>query len=276
MKKLLGILFSIYLSLMPVLALELDMSVDEEIRKKYNTNQLQYDVLPELPKVSPTQGQNTNTNKAPAQTPVYTQNQPNVTAVDPKSGIKIPSGTKFQVKSNLTISDSQKSGTVVSFNSYAPVYKSGITIPTGTKFYAIIEESHRPQITGNGGLVVIRVTSMTFGGKTYQINAKITKANSKKIFFNNIKGQRQYWKGVAKQIDKGENFYKKTRRASAKLADNPIGIIIASVPTVAGIAGYAVTTVISPVSGLFSKGKSLSIPSGSTFEIKLLDNAYVN
>ena len=46
MKKLLGILFSIYLSLMPVLALELDMSVDEEIRKKYNTNQLQYDVLP--------------------------------------------------------------------------------------------------------------------------------------------------------------------------------------------------------------------------------------
>ena len=53
---------------------------------------------------------------------------------------------------------------------------------------------------------MIRVTSMSYNGRSFPVNAKITKANSKKIFFNNIKGKRQYWKGVANQIDKGEAF----------------------------------------------------------------------
>lgn len=257
---------------MPIMALELDMSVDQEIKKKYNTNQLEYDVLPALPKVSPSSSSSVS---VPKSSPTYTSTAPNVTPVDPKSGIKIPSGTKFQVKSNLTISDSQRSGTVVSFNTYSPVYKNGATIPSGTKFYGVIEQSHTPQMTGNGGLVVIRLTSMTYGGKTYQVNAKITKANSKKIFFNNIKGKRGYWSGVGKQIDKGEDFYRKTRRTSAKWADNPIGYFVSPVPTLVGLAGYAVVTVASPVSAIFSKGGRLSIPSGSAFEIKLLDNAYV-
>ena len=81
-------------------------------------------------------------------------------------------------------------------------------------------------MTGNGGLVVLMVDSITVNGQTRSVHGKITKANLKKIFFNNIKGKRQYWKGVANQIDKGENFYKKTRRTSSKLADNPVGVII--------------------------------------------------
>ena len=80
---------------------------------------------------------------------------------------------------------------------------------------------------------------------------------------------------MANQISKGEKFYKKTRRASAKLADNPIGIIIAPLPTVAGMAGYAVNLVGSPLIALFREGGRISVPAGSEFEIKLLEDVYL-
>jgi len=277
--KIIILFLSVIFSILPAISLELDMSVDEEIRKKYDSTKLQYEVLPSLPKIDSTsQPQNktqSNTSTVPKSTPVYTTTIPNVTAVNPKDGIKLSAGTKFQVRSNQLISDWSKAGSNVSFTSYAPVYKRNITIPSGTKFYGVIEESHRPQKTGNGGLVVIRLTSMSYNGKTFSINGKITKANSKKIFLNNIKGQRQYWKGVAKQIDKGEAFYAKTRKTSSKMANNPILVILSPVPTVVGLAGYSICTVLSPLTALTTTGGNLSIPAGSTFEIKLLDSAYV-
>ena len=254
---------------------ELDMSVDEEIKKKYDSDKLKYD-LPPLPKTTPTSSPSSvGQSSAPKTTPVYSVSVPNVTKVTSKDGLKIPYGTKFQVHSNQPISDWQRSGTNISFTSYAPVYKGAVSIPSGTKFYGVIEESHRPQKTGNGGLVVIRITRMSYNGRTFSVNAKITKANSKKIFFNNIKGKRQYLKGVANQIDKGEAFYKKSRKTSAKMADNPILVILSPIPTVAGLAGYTVCTALSPITALATTGGNLSIPSGSAFEIKLLKPAYV-
>ena len=145
----------------------------------------------------------------------------------------------------------------------------------GTKFTAVVEDSHLPQMTGNGGLVVLMVDSITVNGQTRSVHGKITKANLKKIFFNNIKGKRQYWKGVANQIDKGENFYKKTRRTSSKLADNPVGVIISPIPTITGIVVYAVNFVGSPLFAIWSKGGRISIPAGSEFEIKLLEDVYL-
>lgn len=275
-KKVLVFFIAIIFGILPVFSYELDMSVDEEIKKKYDADKLKYDVPP-LPKTAPsTSSSNVGQSSVPKTTPVYSVNIPNVTKVSSKDGLKISSGTKFQVRSNQAISDWQRSGTNISFTSYAPVYKGAVSIPSGTKFYGVIEESHRPQKTGNGGLVVIRVTSMSYNGRNFPVNAKITKANSKKIFFNNIKGKRQYWKGVAKQIDKGEAFYRKSRRTSAKMADNPILVILSPIPTIAGFTGYSVCTILSPLTALKSTGGNLSIPSGSSFEIKLLEPAYVN
>lgn len=264
----------------PVLALNFDVSVDEEIKKKYNTNKIQEDTLPPLPKVdkqpsAPQKPQQTTTTQVPTTTPVYTTTVPIITKTDKKTALRIPSRTKFQVRSNQVISDWLREGNTVSFTSYAPVYKKNITIPAGTVFKGVIADSHRPQMSGNGGLVVLRVTSMNYNGKTVPLNAKITKANTKKIFLNNMKGKRQYWANVGKQIDKGENFFKKTRRTSKKLADNPVGWIISPIPTIFGLAGYAVTTVSSPVLAIFSKGVNISIPAGSNFEIKLLTEAYI-
>ena len=110
---------------MSALALELDTSVDEEIRKHYNPSQIEKDLLPPLPKTAPSQ----NTPKtAPARnmktvetttpppknlpaidtskkTPRRIQALPGQTqaknkfARDGIAAIKLKKGTKFKVKS---------------------------------------------------------------------------------------------------------------------------------------------------------------------------------
>lgn len=270
------------------LALELDMSVDEEIRKKYDSSKLENTVLPPLPKIDNFQNKTTPINNTttttttqqktsiPKVTPTYTTEvRPQITPADKKAAIKIFRWTTFETKSNQKINNWLSVGSSVSFTTTAPVYKKNITIPTGTIFKGTITDVHKPQATGNGGLVVIKITSMTFNGKTYQVNAKITKANAKNIYLNNIKGQRQYWANAGKQVDKGEAFYQKARKTSTKLANNPIGIIISPIPTIVGVAGYTVSTAISPITSIFAKGGNVSIPTGSSFEIRLNESAYI-
>lgn len=270
------------------LALELDMSVDEEIRKKYDSSKLENTVLPPLPKIDNSQNKtipinNTTTTTTtkqttsiPKVTPTYTTEvRPQITPADKKGAIKIFRWTTFETKSNQKINNWLSVGSSVSFTTTAPVYKKNITIPTGTIFKGTITDVHKPQATGNGGLVVIKITSMTFNGKTYPVNAKITKANAKNIYLNNIKGQRQYWANAGKQVDKGEAFYQKARKTSTKLANNPIGIIISPIPTIVGVAGYTINTAISPITSIFAKGGNVSIPTGSNFEIRLNESAYI-
>lgn len=194
---------------------------------------------------------------------------------DKSTAIRIKKGTKFRVKSNCVISDYQREGTRVSFTSIKPVTQRYITINEGTRFNAVVEDSHLPQFTGNGGLIVLMVDGIVVNNSTKSVHAKITKANMKKVFLNNIKGKRGYIKGVSRQVDKGENFYKKTRRTSTKLADNPVGLIISPIPTVFGAVVYAVNLVGSPVFAIWAKGSRISIPAGSEFEIKLLEDVYL-
>lgn len=272
-------------------AFELDTSVDEEIRKNYNPSALEQN-LPALPKTAPSQSATTKTTVTTTNktTPVVPKTQPvsqpskpqlvikkmdNDYKFDKSTAIRIKKGTKFRVKSNCVISDYQREGTRVSFTSIKPVTQRYITINEGTRFNAVVEDSHLPQFTGNGGLIVLMVDGIVVNGSTKSVHAKITKANMKKVFLNNIKGKRGYMKGVSRQVDKGENFYKKTRRTSTKLADNPVGLIISPIPTVFGAVVYAVNLVGSPVFAIWAKGSRISIPAGSEFEIKLLEDVYL-
>lgn len=272
-------------------AFELDTSVDEEIRKNYNPSALEQN-LPALPKTAPSQSATTKTTATSTNktTPVVPKTQPvsqpskpqlvikkmdNDYKFDKSTAIRIKKGTKFRVKSNCVISDYQREGTRVSFTSIKPVTQRYITINEGTRFNAVVEDSHLPQFTGNGGLIVLMVDGIVVNGSTKSVHAKITKANMKKVFLNNIKGKRGYIKGVSRQVDKGENFYKKTRRTSTKLADNPVGLIISPIPTVFGAVVYAVNLVGSPVFAIWAKGSRISIPAGSEFEIKLLEDVYL-
>ena len=275
-------------------AFELDTSVDDEIRRNYNPSALEQN-LPALPKTSPSQTQTTtpktttttskttSTSTVPKTQPVAQPSKPQLVVkkmnndykYDKSTAIRIKKGTKFRVKSNCLISDYQKEGTRVSFTSIKPVTQRYITINEGTRFNGVVENSHLPQYSGNGGLIVLLVDGIVVNGSAKSVHAKITKANLKKVFFNNIKGKRGYIKGISKQVDKGENFYKKTRRTSAKLADNPVGIIISPIPTIAGMAVYAVNFVGSPIFAILAKGSRISIPVGSEFEIKLLEDVYL-
>ena len=286
MQKFISLVFALLISAIPAFALELDTSVDDEIRRTYDPSKLEQ-TLPALPKVAPSQPVSTpktsQTSTPPKTLPVTPDVKPQIGVkkfqneykFDKSTAIRIKKGTKFRVKSNSVISDYLRKGAKVSFSSIKPVTQRYITIPVGTKFTAVVEDSHQPQMSGNGGLVVLIVDSITVNGQTRSVHGKITKANMKKIFFNNMKGKRSYWKGVANQVDKGENFYKKTRRTSSKLADNPVGILISPIPVLTGMVVYAVNLVGSPVFALWSKGGRISIPAGSEFEIKLLEDVYL-
>lgn len=276
LKKIISvIIFSMFC--IPALAYDIDTSVNSQIEQKYDSNKLNKDM-----KVN--QASTNTNNKPPKTTPVFDNSTPIITKVSntisnittPKTGTKIPSGTKFSVKSNIAVSGWSGVNSLLTFTSTEPVYKSGVTIPQGTQFKGTITASHAGQMTGNGGLIKIKITSMTFNGKTIQVEGKITKANSKNVFFNNIKGARQYLQGVDNKINQGITFYKKARNLSSKMSSNPVGTILAPLPTITGWLGSALCTVSSPVTGLTQKGKNISLPSGTVYEIKLTQDAYIN
>lgn len=297
LKKCICSAFALLICAMPAYSLELDMSVDEEIRKNYNPSQLELDALPPLPEVknsapktstpvktTPSKPVTTTTTAPPKTVPVteyanstgrVKKDLPKTSSGNDLTAVKIKKGTKFLVKSQTNVSDYSRAGAGLSFVSQQMVTSRYVTIPAGTVFKGLVVESHQPQATGNGGLIVIKADRMIYKGSTYSINAKITKANSKKIFFNNIKGKHQYWKGVAQQVEKGDKFYKKTRRASAKLSGNPVGAIISPIPTIAGVVVYAVNLVGSPLFSIYYKGGHISLPAGTLYEIKLLDDLYM-
>ncbi len=303
LKKFICSALAIFICSMPAYSLELDMSVDEEIRKNYNPSKLELDALPPIPEIKNTAPKTTvpastnNTTTTVPQKPVtnpttqppktvpstdFAKNTgkvkkdlPKTSSKDDFAAIKIKKGTKFLVKSQTSVSDYSRAGAVLSFVSLEPVTKRYITIPAGTVFKGIVVESHQPQATGNGGLIVLKADKLIYKGSTYSMDARITKAGGKKIFFNNIKGKRQYWKGVGVQIDKGENFYQKSRRASKKLADNPVGVIISPIPTIAGVVVYAVNFVGSPLFSIYYKGGHISLPAGTLYEIKLNEDLYI-
>lgn len=264
----------------PVMSYDLDTSVNKEIEQKYDSNKLNQDM-----KIKQS-GSKTSNKAVPKTTPVFDNSTLNVSnnvsaavnklSTNTKSGTKIPSGTKFTVKSNANISSWSGVNSLLTFTSVSPVYKTSITIPSGTVFKGVITASHTGQMTGNGGLIKIKITSMIINGKTIPIEGKITKANSKNVFFNNIKGARQYLQGVDNKITQGINFYKKARNLSSQMSSNPVGTILSPLPTITGWVGSAVCTLTSPVTGLTQKGKNISLPSGTTYEIKLTEDAYVN
>lgn len=289
LNKIICTILTILIISAPAIALELDLSVDEEIRKHYNASQIEQDNLPPLPKtaqpskVPSSQSSKTSTppKSAPSIEPSHSsgkviKNLPgSQVSKDDFTAVKIKKGTKFRVKSSAKISDYSPECTRISFTSLKPVGQRYVTIPAGTKFFAVVTNSHTPQISGNGGLVVIMVESMVFRGRTYSVHAKITKAGHKKIFLNNIKGQRGYFKGVAKSMQPGAKFYKKAMRGTSKLSQNPWTLILTPFTAVSGVLVYGVNIIGSPVFGLFAKGSHISIPAGTEFEIKFLEDVYL-
>ena len=212
-------------------------------------------------------------NQKNVQTPVKTIN--NAYYKNNQKSFVVPSGKKFKVTLSTTISSNTPAGTKISFKSIYPETSRYITIPAGTVFYGKITDSHKPQLTGNGGLIVIRVSQMVYKGYAYPIDATISVADGKNIFFNNIKGKRMYLRSIPKALKPGTNYFKKMWKVTKKLARNESGVEIILTPFsfLAGSVVYVANFVASPVMAIFYKGKSITIPAGSQFTIKLREDA---
>lgn len=269
-----------------------DTSIDDDIRRQYNPSKLEQEsALPALPKNLDEKSYDIEIPKvAPKKIQSPTKPISQISKAQPAkikpqiaSAAKIAkgtqavlkSGTKIRVKGLTGISDRTKKGTKLSFVSKYPVSTTYFTIPMGTTFYGKIADSHTPQLTGNGGLISIKITAMSVRGETYPINGYISKANYKNIFFNNIKGERKYMKSMVKSTKPGRHFFGKMMRVSANLIGDGSSAILSPFSVLFGVAAVGANTLASPALAIFYKGGSIYIPEGADFEIRLGQDTYI-
>ncbi len=248
-----------------VYAFDLDETVDDEIRKNYGTHE---ENLPSLPAITK-HLETTKEQDVKVQTPHVTY------PVYKSSNIKIKKGTSINVASTTAISDWQHAGTSIKFKTKQTIYGKNYTIPASTIFNGEIIESHQPQITCNGGLVVIKVHSMIYKGQTLPVNAYITRANDKKIFLNNIKGERKYLKTMWQKGNWGRTLFNNMLALTINLGSEGSTFILSPFPLAYGTICLGANALTSPFCAFFSKGGHVSIPAGRTFKIKLLDDLII-
>ena len=253
MKNFLTVLLLFCFVLQPVLAAEFDASIDSDIRKQYNV-----DELPALPKAAP----------SPVKTTI-----PKEIKNDTVTGktYTLKSRTKIALVSKSDISNWNSQGTKVSFLSQnAIATKEGVVIPSGTLFKAVITDSHLPQMTGNGGLIELKVNEIYYNGIMSVIDSKLSEANSKIIFKNDIKGKRKYWQNCSKAMTPGRKTFNAMRNAGRDMASIPVLNILSIVPFALGGAAWLVNASIAPVASVFMKGGSINLPAGTVFIITVL------
>lgn len=283
-------LITINMMCLPALAvLDIDASVDYEIRRKYNPNKIENDLLPSLPNKlkndKPLQSSEdftkpyekpvtkTTTVQQPTKQQVITQQPPKYKSYGQTLALK--RGTSFTIRNTSSISDRMTEGTKVYFKLPKPIKTKYFTLPENTRFVGVISDSHSPQLTGNGGLVVIRIEKVIINGRTQEVSGKVTKANYKRIYFNNIKGKRKYWSNLAKSIAPGKRFNDKMWKSTKKLAGEGLTFIFSPFTLASGLIVFGVNIVASPVIAIFSKGGSISIPADTAFRIKLTEDVTI-
>ncbi len=259
-------------------AFDLDMTVDDDIRKNYNssklvkdTNTVELETLPDLPDKLKNSSADKTFIKADTQTKY----------IPPKNlitggKIKISRGTSFNVVSVAQISDWQTKGAQVKFKTKNVLTAKHYTIPASTVFTGEIIESHQPQLTCNGGLVVIRVRSMNYKGQNVPLNAYVTRANEKKVFLNDIKGRRTYLATMWKKGNWGRAIFNKMLTLTINLGGDGSTLLLSPFPFAYGVICVGLNTLTSPITAFFNKGGHVNIPAGSPFRIRLIDDTYID
>lgn len=272
----LSIILGLFLSQSQGFCIELDNSIDAEINKKYNASSLE-ETLPKLPEgLEPNEPVNAGANVSTKTIKPTEASKPiPIKPIDRSTAIKIGRGTKFRATSKNWASDSAKIGNSVSFTTTKPVTKRYITIPAGSTLRGRIVDSHLPQFTGNGGLVKLEIESITLDGATHYADGKITKANGKKIFLNNIKGKRTYLANTGKFIKKSHKFFQKSMKKTSAFASDGATVILSPFTFLGGTVGYIGGVILSPVVALKAKGNRISLPPETLYEIKLTQDLYI-
>lgn len=281
-KSLTALILVFSLVCMSVSALELDTSVDEEIRTKYNPSKLEREMaLPPLPKFlnqideSQLQSQVPNIELEQKQSQANYKNK-SLQPVNSQAYAILKKGTKFKTKLNTPVSDRSKKGLNIKLVLRYPVSTTYFTVPSGTIFNGEMINVHKPQFTGNGGLMVIRFNSMNINGKIYPVDAYVSKVNHKNIFFNNIKGERRYRKGLVSAAKPGCQFFGKMIKISGNLTNERSGIILVPFSLFVGFAAFSANIIAAPAAAVFTRGGAVYIHEGSEFEIKLARDVYIH
>ena len=124
--------------------------------------------------------------------------------------------------------------------------------------------------------MVIRVKSMIYKGQYIPVNAYVVKADSKKVFLNNIKGDRTYLKTTYKKGNWGRTIFNKMMTLSVNLGGEGSTLILSPFPFAYGTICLGLNTLTSPICAFFSKGGHVSIPAGSKFKLRLMDPVYID
>ncbi len=273
------LLFTFYFLNSFACALELDTSVDDEIRKKYNPSKLEQDMaLPALPKIlqgsnncqtvsAPNKVAKPSTVNNPVKCVSYTQAKQSV--------VRLKKGTKIKLRLMNYVSDATQKGTKLSFSSVQPIKTKAMNIPAGTIFRGYVVNSHKPQLSGNGGLIIININSMVVNDEVQPISAKVVRANSKHIFRNKIKGKRTYIKSVIASAKPGFRFYHKMVQVSTRYVHRTAGVVVTPLSLASGVVVLGSDVIASPVVSLFKKGGSVALREGSEIEVKLMQDVFV-
>ena len=107
------------------------------------------------------------------------------------------------------------------------------------------------------------------------LNGYIIRADDKKIFLNNIKGKRTYLQTMYKKGNWGRSLFGRMLSLTINLGGSGSTILLSPFPLAYGTICLGINTLISPITAFFSKGGHVSIPSGSLFKIKLLEDIYI-
>lgn len=189
--------------------------------------------------------------------------------------VKLPQGTQIRAINSSKITDYMCEGQKLTFLTTQEIYTPYFRIPAKTKLTAEIVDSHRPQMSCNGGLVAFRIVSAQINGYTQPLNAGIIKIKTDRVYFSNLKGNHTYWKTTCKKAKWGQKMFTKWSRTSSRLASKGPAIILSPFPYLGGCVLAAASTVTSPVTALLGKGGSLVVPANTTFTIKLYEDAKI-
>jgi len=229
---------------------QFDSSIDSEIRKKYNIEQ-----LPPLPQAEPSKS------KIPEKPKKYNASGRTYSR---------KSGTKVILVSQNKISNWNREGAEISFLLNNEIRaQEGAVIPAGTVFKGVLTDSHAPQITGNGGLIKLKINRIYYNGVMSVIDTKLTEAASKKVYRSSIKGSRKYLKNCAKAMTPGRKTFKAMKKTADKLAPYPVINILCIAPLAIGSCVYIINLPIAPIASVFMKGGAVTMPAGSIFRAEI-------
>jgi len=271
------LLFTFYLFHAFASAAEFDTSIDDEIRKKYNPSKIEEDAaLPALPKILNGSSNEDNANNVIKATSSSTDNLQQVSySKTEQSFIRLKKGTKIKLKLLSSVSNGTPKGVKLTFSSIYPVSTTYFTIPSGTIFKGYVVNSHKPQLSGNGGLIVLNINSMIINNEVQPINTNVVKANSKMIFLNNIKGKRKYLQSRCASTKPGYEFCKKRFHVAAIQMQNRSTMILAPLSVASGVLVFGGNVLISPALAMFYKGGNIILHEGCEVDVKLMQDIFV-